>query len=275
MKIVTFWGGLGNQIFDYAYYCWLKEQYPHGHIYAFYPKAGLRNHNGLEIYKRFDIEELPTSRFANLIGNIFFYIVKPFKHLGIRKPFTCESKRENYGALFHNDWWQDKKYYPTDFCLPFKDVRLSEKNANLINTIVSKNTVSIHIRRGDYLKAKVQNFYGGICTSHYYERAIQTIKDRLGDNLLFIFFSDDPDYVIKTYHLPNMIVVDWNKGEDSFMDMYLMSKCKNMILANSTFSYWAAMFNRRKELVVCPTRWSNSPTPPNIIQEDWIKIESK
>lgn len=274
MKIVTFWGGLGNQIFDYAYYLWLRKRYPNENIYAFYPKAGLSNHNGLEIYKRFDIEEPPTSTCANIIGKILFYIIKPFKHLGLRQPFTCVTERGNYKAIFHCAWWQDKKYYPQTFHLPFKDIHLSEKNVALMKSLVADNSVSVHVRRGDYLKPNVQEYYGGICTQRYYDRAIQLILQKTGNDTKFIFFSDDAEYVRQTYNLPNMVVVDWNKGEDSFIDMYLMSKCKNMILANSTFSYWAAMFNKDKKTVICPTRWNNSPTPPNIIQDDWIKIES-
>ena len=96
--------------------------------------------------------------------------------------------------------------------------------------------------------AKEAEIFGNICTDEYYKMAIQAVCQTT-DNSLFVFFSNDPDYVKKHYKLENMLVVDWNTGDDSFIDMYLMSNCKSMILANSTFSYWAAMLNNNVQTV--------------------------
>ena len=76
MKIVTFWGGLGNQIIEFAYYEWLKKKCPKDKIYGFYPKAGLKSHNGLEIEKRFDVVLPPKSLLTNIWGYSLFYLDK-------------------------------------------------------------------------------------------------------------------------------------------------------------------------------------------------------
>ncbi|EIY18538.1 alpha-1,2-fucosyltransferase, partial [Phocaeicola dorei] len=122
------------------------------------------------------------------------------------------------------------------------------------------------------LKSNIADIYGGICTEKYYDRALSIVDKSISDNKQYIFFSDDPDYVREHYSIPNIIIVDWNNGEDSFMDMYLMSKCKYMILANSTFSYWSAMFNKTKRMVICPSKWNNLNFP-DITQSEWIQIE--
>ena len=76
MKIVTFWGGLGNQIIEFAYYEWLKEKCQKDKIYGFYPKTGLKSHNGLEIEKRFDVVLPPKSLLTNICGYSLFYLDK-------------------------------------------------------------------------------------------------------------------------------------------------------------------------------------------------------
>ena len=70
-----------------------------------------------------------------------------------------------------------------------------------------------------------------------------------------------------------MTVVDFNSGENSFFDMYLMAHASNLILANSTFSWWAAALNKRVTNVFCPNRWINIDPKPNLIRKDWVIIE--
>lgn len=272
MKIVTFWGGLGNQIFEYAYYQWLKSRYPSENIYAYYPRAGLVAHNGLEIFKRFDVKEPSCNCIATIIAIVLFYINKILNRLNLPLIFTCTMQNRLYNSIFHCDWWQNKMYYAKDYNLEFKKMDLNIKNQQLLKVINNTNSISIHIRRGDYLKSNITDVYAGICTDRYYDKALSEVDKSISDNKQYIFFSDDPDYVREHYNIPNMIVVDWNSDEDSFIDMYLMSKCKYMILANSTFSYWSAMFNKTKKMVICPSKWNNLDNP-NITQTGWVEIE--
>ena len=271
MKIIVFQGGLGNQIFEYAYYSYLKNKYKNERFFAYYPKSALKRHNGFELSRRFKVEMPPTSLLTNLLGGILFYLNKIFRRLGFLLWFINDDSNRHENALFHDGYMQDRKFVGNNFSLLFKSLELSGKNIELIKRLKSENSVSIHIRRGDYLWQKEAEIFGNICTDEYYKMAIQAVCQTT-DNPLFVFFSNDPDYVKKHYKLENMLVVDWNTGDDSFIDMYLVSNCKSMILANSTFSYWAAMLNNNVQTVFCPPKWSNVDNPPEIIMANWIII---
>ena len=272
MKIVTFWEGLGNQIIEYAYYLWLKEQCPKDKIFGFYPKAGLKDHNGLEIERHFDIVMPSESIFGNFVGNVLFYLDKILIRMHIPQIFTSTMKNYNIKKVFHCDYWQDIKYIPQGFQLEFRPIDLNVNNKKLLDLLYMKNSVAVHVRRGDYLQQKTLGLYGGICTDSYYEKAIAKILKEV-KNPHFIFFSNDAEYCRNTYHLENMIVVDWNTGENSYIDMFLMAHCKYMILANSTFSYCAARFNKCVKQVFCPIKWSNVIPAPNLTLPDWIEVE--
>lgn len=270
MKIITFWGGLGNQLFEYVYYRWLQEKYPNEKIYGYYPSIGLRDHNGLEINKRFMVELPKTSKKSNIIGSILFNVNRACRRLCLPLVHTCTQLNEKYNVIFHCDYWQDKKYELPNLKFRFNIANISQENLDLLSKMERMNTVAVHIRRGDYLKPGISSIYGGICTEEYYQKALNIISADI-ENPLYIFFSDDPRYVRNTYCLGNMVIVDWNKGENSIYDMYLMSRCKYMILANSTFSYWAARLNENAERIYCPRRWTNC-NPPNIILDNWKRI---
>ena len=106
----------------------------------------------------------------------------------------------------------------------------------------------------------------------YYKKAIAEINKSI-ENPVFFFFSDDKKYVEETFDVPNKVIVTCNKGKRSFFDMYLMAHCKNMIVANSTFSWWAAYLNTRAEKIYCPIRWNNIKPYPNLILEGWHVVE--
>ena len=270
MKIITFWGGLGNQIFVYAYYKWLQEKFPNEKIYGYYPSIGLSAHNGLEIDKHFEVELPPSCILSNIIGGFLFNMSRICRRLHLPFLMTCTQKNESYDSIFHLDYWQDKKYEISRFKLRFKLKEVETKNLSILSKMESENTIAIHIRRGDFLTPTNQVIFGGICTEDYYKLAISKICE-LVESPHFIFFSNDSQYVRDTFNLNNMTIVDWNKGEKSIFDMYLMSKSKYMILANSTFSYWAARLNNDAKMIICPNRWTNI-NPPNIILDRWLKI---
>lgn len=130
----------------------------------------------------------------------------------------------------------------------------------------------VHIHRGDYLKDNHnQRVRGGICTDEYYDKAINIIEREVPDAHYF-FFSDDEEYVRSHFHKKYMNVINFNKGEHSFFDLYLMAHATRMIIANSTFSCWAAYLNYECKTVVCPKRFANN-RPGLLVQKDgWIKI---
>ncbi len=143
----------------------------------------------------------------------------------------------------------------------------------MLNLLQSKKTVSIHIRRGDYVQ---HPFFKDICTISYYKNAIKYIRNNAEIDL-FCIFSNDIQWVKNNFseELTDIetVFVDWNKGNDSFRDMQLMSVCNHNIIANSSFSWWGAWLNNNKDkIVVAPYKWMNKDLKSTPICESWIKI---
>jgi len=139
---------------------------------------------------------------------------------------------------------------------------LSFANAKLKNEILNCHSVSLHIRRGDFLLGKNTNY--NVCNKDYYLNAIQKIRTVI-KNPTFFIFSDDPKWVKQEFIKNEFIVVDnKNKGCD---DMHLMTLCNHNIISNSTFSWWGAWLNKNIEkIVVAPESWSL-----NKEKDEWLK----
>lgn len=277
MKVIEFRGGLGNQLFEYAHYLYLRNKYPQERFYGYYPSRELWCHQGLEIQKRFEVELPKPSRFTDLLSWILFTFLRKglFISLAHRIGLVSTDTFENDSAFLQEGYWQDRKYISEEFKYSYKDNCLNDKTQDLKTELnLSKEIpVSVHIRRGDYLTCDCPQDFAGICTPQYYDMAIRYIKTNF-DNPHFYFFSDDPEFVRENFFLSNMTVIDWNNGNESWQDMYLMSQCKAMILANSTFSFWAAQNNRLNPLVLCPKCWNNK-TNPDLSMPKWMEIPSK
>lgn len=272
MKIIVFNGGLGNQMFEYAYYRYLQELYPNENFYAYIPKEAHIVHNGLEISTWFDVALPPTSILVNIIASALIFIDKIVRkfHLPIHV-VSCD-RYVSKEKMLHIGNFQDWTFCDKSF-LKFRNYSdLGNENAKLLQKMQNVNSVAVHVRRGDYLISAIHKQYAGLCTPSYYKKAIAEINKSI-ENPVFFFFSDDKKYVEETFDVPNKVIVTCNKGKRSFFDMYLMAHCKNMIVANSTFSWWAAYLNTRAEKIYCPIRWNNIKPYPNLILEGWHVVE--
>ena len=117
----------------------------------------------------------------------------------------------------------------------------------------SCNSVSIHIRRGDYLN--IPNYC--VCDEGYYRHAIKHICENV-DKPVFYVFSNEPDWCESFMQQFGVVfkIINWNQRGDSYQDMYLMTQCKHNIIANSTFSWWGAWLNSQSDkIVVTPRAW--------------------
>lgn len=288
MKIIKIIGGLGNQMFQYALFLALKEKYPEEIIKldCSYFKT-YHVHTGLELHRVFGVE-LPQASFIELLR--VTWPVYSFKlSRMIRKVFPprstecLEAKDYTYneqvfseGDKYYDGYWQNFLYFDSyrdviksafDFQIP-----LNVKSASLYQSLQESNSsISIHVRRGDYLKA---NIYIGLCGLKYYEAAIGYMKKHV-TNPVFYVFSDDMDWC-RRYLSPltgedSICYVDWNKDKDAPLDLLLMSKCKYNIIANSSFSWWAAYLNDNIDKIVCaPQKWINMKMNCRVQMSDWI-----
>lgn len=139
------------------------------------------------------------------------------------------------------------------------------------------NAVSLHVRRGDYVRNPRFAARHGSCTPIYYERALAHVTERIGAAPVVFAFSDDPVWVRDNLRLGVEIrVVDQNDASRNVEDLRLMSACAHHIIANSSFSWWGAWLNpSRDKIVAAPGRWFATPTMrnPDILAMGWDSID--
>jgi len=281
-------GGLGNQLFQFiAAYVLAKKN-----------KMNLRiNIERLNSYDRqFELDKFPEIYKLNIpkINNYKFY--KALKILGIYKliNFFLDKNIEKFERspfIFNEDllkkkivnnfsitgYFQSEKYFLNYKKIVLKLLRFPKaKNKliqNYLNLIKNRNSVAIHIRRGDYLNNPKVKCFHGVLGESYYKKSISYIKKNLKKPLFFIF-SDDINLVKKTFLFLNKKKYIFIDTKSSISDLYLMSNCKHFIIANSTFSWWGAWLSKNKRKIVCaPKKWVRVKiSTTDIVPESWVKI---
>lgn len=179
--------------------------------------------------------------------------------------------------------WACEKYYHDIMPLLREKIRFPDsrnpQNERMAEQMEQENSVSLHIRRGDYLDPENAGMFGGICTDAYYAAAMSYVRERMPD-AHFYLFSDDTAYLKEHFKGAEYTIVDWNRGADNFFDCELMSHCRANICANSTFSFWGARLNGREDkITIRPAKHKNSqvidPARMHELWEDWVLIDEK
>lgn len=187
--------------------------------------------------------------------------------------------------VYLNGYWQSERYFDNIRTVLLSDFKLRQSflekyTANERIKIIKKQietppSVSVHFRRGDYITDSITNSVHGTCNIDYYRKAINLIREKVASVHLFLF-SDDPEWVLKN-HLFDDFPATSVATSDKHLDMYLMSLCQHNIIANSSFSWWAAWLNQNPEkLVIAPQRWFannelNQQTQ-DLIPQNWIRL---
>jgi hypothetical protein len=290
MKIVNINSGLGNQMFQFAFYLSLKNKYKGEEVKIDTSWFEVdKFHNGFELERVFNINPSHSTHQENVIlsrsGYSLYGRIKR-RLLVEKKNEIIELKEQQYnfskklygkegGDGYYRGYWQSYKYFesiPEVVKSSFIFPPLSEsKNINMCSFLENNKdrTISIHVRMGDYLNHKS---LGGVCTLNYYREAILKMEGKI-KNPVYIFFSDDMAWCKKNFKLPNIKFVDWNSGELSFRDMQLMSLCGNNIIANSSFSWWGAFLNSNKDkTVIAPKIWIRGIETEDLIPNDWSRL---
>lgn len=280
--IVRIKGGLGNQMFQYAFYLVLKRKMP-WIVFGVEFDGCKYHHYGYELDKIFDIS-------TKLQGCIAECLLKLNSH-GMINIHECKELEQNYWTFSEDmlkirlkpmqyiGYFQTEKYFQkiqdkVRRHFSFKEEILNEQTMNLAAELkMTANTFSIHIRRGDYLKLQeTQTVF-----LDYYVRAFNYLNEHvLHNHGNGYVFSDDVEWARENVNIyDNLTFVDWNKGDDSWQDMYLMSLCKHNIIANSTFSWWGAWLNKNEtKMVIAPKKWwaNCNSEESDIIPNEWIII---
>lgn len=153
--------------------------------------------------------------------------------------------------------------------------RICEHSAALAKEMRAQSSVALHVRRGDYVKNPETRRKHGTCSMEYYMRCVAAISKQVADPLFFVF-SDEPSWVHShlTIDAPS-VVVSHNNGQNDAVDLYLMTQCKHHIIANSTFSWWAAWLSSSdNQIVYAPERWLRDPrvNTSGLIPANWNRM---
>ena len=299
MKIVNIIGGLGNQMFQYAFALSLKERFPKEEIlidtshfnYLFLRKFRAANlHNGYEIEKVFPNVSLLYANWKQLIKLTWYCpnfllsrVVRkylPYRNSEYIQPISqyFEFRPEVYDVgkdVYYEGVWSSIQYYEPIKELLFKVYAHPEPNQinqAYIKEMESSKSVGVHIRRGDYLQ---DPDFRGICELDYYEKAIAEIE-KDGFQHIFYIFSNDMKWckenICPLLERHNVVMVKENCGNNSCWDMHLMTHCKDLIIANSSFSWWAAFLNNHGGKIIAPQKWVNRQGHFDIWAKEWIRL---
>ena len=289
MIIVRLDGGLGNQMFQYAFGRELAER--HGTELKLdigvYSDPALNDPPRTYDLDIFNIQESFASeaeivRFAKRtrldIPDRLLNRLLGVKKGHIREPHFHFSN-EAYNApdnVYLSGYWQSEKYFRNvqpqlrrEFT--FRDP-MSENAKAIYDQIVRTNSVCVHVRRTDYLT----NPLNGLCGLDYYKKAEQLIRQKTHDPAYFVF-SDDINWCRSNLEFEgDTVFVSHDFGPRKFRDdLRLMSACKDFIISNSSFSWWAVWLNTNKcKTVIAPNDWfrDKSLDTNYLIPEEWNRI---
>jgi len=291
--VIKLSGGLGNQMFQYAFAIGLKLKTGCPVMYdgSFFGESNNpKRHLELGIFdlrpECIKVKPLSTRipfKSRNVVKRFAFLLLK---ELEVFKEHELLYNKEVYSlqppCLIIGHWMTEK--YFKEYDQTIRELFAFKKNVSDLSSKLSDeisrnpNTVSVHVRRGDYVATKENLATFGSCDLEYYKKCFQYFQLELTDPIFYVF-SDDIEWC-RCHLLPlgrRVHFVDHNHGAGSWEDMFLMSKCEHHIIANSTFSWWAAWLNNRTaKIVLAPKKWfaTNHPawTDADIVPESWIKI---
>jgi hypothetical protein len=293
MIIVRLMGGLGNQMFQYALgrrisllrntnvktdVSFLNDR-SYNHTTRKFEldvfSANIPIVSDAELKKFIAVQE---SKIKKGIQRTFPFIF-PYYTIGEPKhEFDSQILNSPENSLLIGYWQTEKYFLPIhnsirgDFA--FKKP-LDGLNQTLADKMASRNSVSVHIRRGDYIHHPETSSFHGSCSVEYYTAAIELIKSKVNNIHLYIF-SDDISWTKSNMNFDvSATYIDNNIEGNSYIDMQLMSLCKHNIIANSSFSWWGAWLNNNPDkIVVAPAKWFNdsSVNVKDVIPETWHKL---
>lgn len=298
MQIVKIMGGLGNQMFQYAFakayslinHCDVLIDLSHFEKIKNLPEGPvalrgyvLDNYNINLVYAN---EEQTLSLTRNKKILLPGFVRNLFKIPKYKNKIVYEKQNQVFDKsllkkrkdVYFEGYFQTEKYFKDyrkellkDFSLKTK---LNDLNKQMLEQIKSANSVSIHVRHGDYLN--LQNVYK-ICSLDYYQKAIDYICQNT-ENPHFYIFSDDIEWVQENFKLQfPFTIVDINSSDEGYFDLELMKHCKHNIIANSSFSWWAGWLNENpNKIIMSPKIWFVKEDEKCIdrIPQEWVLINS-
>ena len=292
MVIAQLNGGVGNQLFQYA----------NGRAIAYRTHAGLgvdtsilmRNYSRPYKLCYFSIsadtdaaEQLNNVKGSGQtsISAIMDSILQCLKPYYRRKIYRERSQRYDPNILrimppvYLVGYWQSEKYFKDIEGIIRGEFKLKQPpnpiNSEMLGQIRAVTSVSVHIRRGDFVTNPTINKIHGVCSLDYYHNAIQIMAGKVSNHHFYIF-SDDMEWSRSNLRVNYPVTFMSHNGiELDHEDLRLMCHCKHHVIANSSFSWWGAWLSEStNKIVIAPNRWFNDPSRDSrdIVPEGWLRI---
>jgi hypothetical protein len=293
MVIVQLTGGLGNQLFQYAA----------ARSLSLHHKVPLKldcssfyrdKISELEVPRNFELYQFEGVKEKIITPEELSQIIDPNAKKTLLTKITPKYRRIVYQCpFFHYDsnffksrktvylkgGWQSEKYFSRYRDIIFQSLQLKQEVVSPVSEkarqIKEKQTVGVHIRRGDYLRMKIIFEWHGVMSKDYYLRGFEEIHKKKGD-FSVLYFTDDPEWVQKEL-IPAMNgeIVSSTTNQNHFQDFHLLSSCQHNIIANSSFSWWAAWLNpNRDKMVIGPKKWFDKgpKDTQDVLPASWIRL---
>lgn len=294
MIIIQLQGGLGNQMFQYAFARILAKRNSvtlkfdksffdtFSNEQEYTPRnfeLGIFENESMQASSK-EIIKLTRLSFINKIKKKLGFYYKSNIYLEPSLDFHPEALLIKV-PVYIKGYFQSYKYFENHedlvretFSFPIES--LDDRNKTLLSKLQSETTISVHIRRGDYVtNTKTQQFHGN-CSLEYYSNAIALLASKT-EEFTLVFFSDDGPWVKEQFEaLPySKLFIDNNTDQNSWIDLFLMSSCSHNIIANSSFSWWAAYLNKQPDkIVIAPKKWyaDSERNTNDLIPPQWIRL---
>ncbi|MDD5056763.1 MAG: alpha-1,2-fucosyltransferase [Sideroxydans sp.] len=292
MVISHILGGIGNQMFQYAAGRALSHSNGQRFLLDLSDFSNYRLHHGFELSRVFNVnaEIASPATLHEMLG----WRANRWSKRMLRRPQLAWFRGKRFKVEPHfNYWhdfnklkddcylygyWQSEQYFNQYESLIRQDFTFREqlggRNAELALEMANTQSVSLHVRRGDYVSNPKNRNVLEVCSLDYYRKAIAYVAERV-ERLVFYVFSDDMAWVKQ--NLPvgfPCVYVEHNRQQESYRDMQLMSLCRHHVIANSSFSWWGAWLNANPDkLVIAPQSWFRSGNNDcDLIPGDWVRL---
>lgn len=288
MIAVKLMGGLGNQMFQYATARRLAIKH---HTDLFIDITGYQGMAAIDTPRHYALECYNiTAQIAEpaILVRMLPQDFQPTLIYKLKRRASLDKRLRPLGEpgeFFYNvvtqgasdntyllGWWQNEKYFEDirEVLLgEFTPKKTSDYTKKMEGQIADGSSVSIHVRRGDYVTNKYANkTHGELAATDYYKRAIKLMDEKVG-NARYYVFSDDLNWCKRNLPLGKSAVFVAAKD---YEEIYLMSHCQHNIIANSSFSWWGAWLNQNSDkTVIAPSEWFLD-RQTEIVPESWTKL---
>jgi glycosyl transferase family 11 len=291
--IVWLAGGLGNQLFQFAFGRALASKAKTQVLFDPTSYSDTTAADRRYLLGKFELNvpllrQRPKINFDKKIVRIRRPLRMDIRYSPVKSTFRLIQEKKDYtfdpnvlshrGACFFRGFWQAQEYVAicigsilADIRLPFSE--LDTAGRAWLTRIRNSNAVAMHVRRGDYLDSHIHSIHG-LCDVRYYTAAMSLMRKRTPAAEFFVF-SDDPGWCRQALGIENVHIVDVHSPDLGHLDMALMASCRHHVIANSSFSWWGACLGQHeKQIVVAPTPWTTQEgSAPDMFPPGWIVLD--